>query len=100
MLDVFGARLDHDLHHWRRAAASVLWRDRAISRVLRIEHARLSAALVQPGLFSNRTERMLTPQLQLLDQSVARLQRASLDMRAVGHIGLESASPLFAAVLR
>jgi superfamily II DNA or RNA helicase len=99
MLQALGARFDNDVGRWRRSAAAVLRRDRAIGRLLRSERARLSTVLVQRGLFSNPAERVLTPQLQLLDQSVAELRCASLDTRAVGRTRLESVSPLFAAVM-
>lgn len=99
VLDACKARHESELRQWRRTAASTLRRDRAIADALRKEQAHLSAALVQPELFSRRAERLLSPQLQLLEESVGRLRNASLDARAAAHINLESVSPLFAGVL-
>jgi hypothetical protein len=99
ILETLGPRVRGDLRAWRRMAATVLRRDRAMSRALRRDRARLSSALVQPELFSHRATRSLAPQLYVLDESISRLREASAEMRAVGHVSLESITPLFAGML-
>ena len=59
---------------WTRAAH----RERAIARAIESERARLSATLLQRGLFDRRAERALSAQTAVLDEALARC-RARLD---------------------
>jgi len=53
-------------------------REEAIERALRENHARLSARLLQPGLFDRRTERVAAAQAARVDEAMAK-SRARLD---------------------
>ena len=54
-------------------------REEAIARALRDSHARLSAGLLQPGLFDRHAERAAAAQTSRVDEAVAK-SRARLTM--------------------
>lgn len=89
----------YEMRRLRRAAATALRRDRAIVGTLNTERARLSAALLQPDLFFNRLQRSVTPQLQLLDESLDDVRRASNEVRSIRQVELVSISTMFAGQL-
>jgi len=51
-----------------------LRREQAIADDLRQRHARLSAGLLQPGLFERRTERAVAAQTTRLDEAISKSQ--------------------------
>lgn len=53
-------------------------RERALTRAIESERARLSASLLQPGLFDRRAERAFNAQAQVLDEALTRC-RSRLD---------------------
>lgn len=74
------AAATHDLRSDMAAALDLLeQRERAIAEALRGEQARLSAGLMQPGLFDRRFERAASAQRLLLAEAEARC-RARLDL--------------------
>jgi hypothetical protein len=93
-----GEQRVHEFSAWRRVTALLIHRDRSIRRVLRVERARLSRSLLQPNLFSRRAEMTVTPQLQLLDEAVSRLDHATSETRAVARLRVEAVVPLFALI--
>jgi hypothetical protein len=64
-LAAFARDLEAPTRRWRR-------REESLSHHLRISRARLSARLVQRGLFDRRTERAAAAQAALLDEALAR----------------------------
>lgn len=81
--DPFTTALAAATHRLRRDMAPALdaleQRERAIAEALLGERARLSAGLMQPGLFDRRFERAASAQRLLLDEAHARC-RARLDL--------------------
>jgi hypothetical protein len=78
-----------------------LWRRREldICDVIRHEHARMSATLLQPGLFDRRNDRAAGAQAVLLDAALSRC-RARLDqLRACENLGVEGCDLAFAVIL-
>jgi hypothetical protein len=93
-------RRDVWLDEWRSCAEVWLRRDAAIGALLRTHRARLAAALVQPDLFFDRSQRIVEPQLRLLDESLTALADMSAHAASMQRLELESLSPIFAATLR
>ncbi len=78
-----------------------LWlrRELDIGEVIRREHARMSATLLQPGLFDRRNHRAASAQAALLDAALSRC-RARLDqLRACENLGVERCDLAFAVIL-
>ena len=59
-------------------------REKAIIDALRQRHARLSAGLLQPGLFDRRIERAVTAQASLVDAAV---QTSTARLALLGRLG-------------
>ncbi len=89
-----------DFRALRRMAAIGLRRRRAIERSIRDERARLSGALLQRTLLTNRMAQHATAQSQLLEKAVTRLRERATQLRAVGRLALESISLVCAAAWR
>ncbi len=74
-------------------------RERAIASVLQRQRARLSAAILQPGLFDRRHERISEAQSHLLDQAVALTQARLLALDRLRDIRTEMCGLSFAVAI-
>jgi hypothetical protein len=81
--------LEREHRHAREAASDelralldlALRREQALMKALTERHARISASLLQPGLFDRRVERQAAAQQLLVDEALARC-RLQLDRLA------------------
>jgi len=82
-------------------AARQRWvaRERTVMNAVRARHARLSAALVQRGLFDGRTDRLASAQAALLDEVLAQSERRLVDLAASERPRLDGCDLIFAVVL-
>jgi hypothetical protein len=55
----------------RTSAALAVERERAIARDITVQHARMAAGLLQPGLFDRRAERQAATQREIVDHALA-----------------------------
>jgi hypothetical protein len=78
-----------------------LWQRREIDicDVIRQQHARMSATLLQPGLFDRRNDRAANAQAVLLDAALSRCRARLDDLRACENLGVESCDLAFAVIL-
>jgi len=74
-------------------------RERALIDALRARHARLSAALLQRGLFDDRNDRLAGAQAAVLDEALSQSDRRLADLAACGRLRLGGCDLVFAAVL-
>jgi superfamily II DNA or RNA helicase len=79
-----------------RAAA----RERAVARAIDDERARLSASLLQRGLFDRRAERALSAQTHVLDEALARCRSRLDDIESSRRLAAEPARLAFALLRR
>jgi len=77
-----------------------LRRERAIADVLEHERARLSAQLLQRGLFDRRAERANAAQRAVLDQALARCRTRLDELASAAHIVVEPARLAFVLIRR
>ena len=75
-------------------------REHAIVRTIESERARLSAGLLQRGLFDRRAERALGAQTAVLDEALARCHARLLEIESAGHVAAEPARLAFALLRR
>ena len=78
-----------------------LWRRREIDicDVIRHEQARMSATLLQPGLFDRRNDRAADAQAVLLDAALARCRVRLDQLHACESLGVEGCDLAFAVIL-
>jgi superfamily II DNA or RNA helicase len=86
--------------HLRGYLALATGRERAIAKTLESERARLSATLLQRGLFDRRADRALADQTAVLDEALARCRARLQDFTAAGQIVAEPARLAFVVVRR
>ncbi|MEQ1573570.1 MAG: DEAD/DEAH box helicase [Vicinamibacterales bacterium] len=91
-----GDRLAGDL---RALVALMGARERAIASVLQQRRARLSAAMLQPGLFDRRHERTAEAQSHLLDQAVALTQARLLALDRLRNVRTDTCDLSFAIAI-
>lgn len=91
-LGALQAPLDDALRRW-------YVRERALMSAIRARHARLSAGLVQRGLFDGRTDRLAAAQAALLDRALAQSQERLADLAACERLRLEGCDLVFAVLL-
>jgi len=75
-------------------------RERAIMRAIESERARLSATLLQRGLFDRRAERAFGAQTAVLDEALARCGARLLEIESAGQVVAEPARLAFALLRR
>jgi superfamily II DNA or RNA helicase len=75
-------------------------RERAVARLIESQRARLSASLLQRGLFDRRAERALNAQTQVLDEALARCRSRLDEIESTGRIVSEPARLAFALLRR
>ena len=75
-----------------------LRRERAIEAALTAERARLSAALLQPGLFDRRAERAMTAQSAVLDEALRRCHVHIEEIDRTRRVHLERLRLAFAVI--
>ena len=83
----------------RRPVALWTCREQELMTELHDCRARLSAGLVQRGLFDNRSQRLTASQSLLLDEALSRSARRLHDLEALGAMEVESCRLAFAAVV-
>jgi len=64
-------------------------RERAIVQTIEGEHARLSATLLQPGLFDRRSDRAFAAQRAVLDEALSRCRTRLDEIEAISLIAVE-----------
>lgn len=74
-------------------------RERALMDELRNRHARLSAGLLQPGLFDRRSERAAAAQASLLQQALSASATRMAQLMAAEALQVESCELVFAVAL-
>ena len=77
-----------------------LRREQAITAALTAERARLSAALLQPGLFDRRAERLLAAQSAVLDEALERCRVRIEEIVRTGRLVVERQRLAFAVIHR
>jgi superfamily II DNA or RNA helicase len=87
------ASLEAALRAFRERASL---RERAIARTIDGERARLSASLLQRGLFDRRAERAFNAQTAVLDEALARCHTRLAEIESTGQIVAEPARLAFA----
>jgi len=92
-LAAFAQELDAPLRLWLR-------REEALSGALRAAHARLSAQLIQLGLFDRRNERAAAAQSVLLDEALTRCAARSNELLERQRLRVESTDLAFAVAFR
>jgi ERCC4-related helicase len=75
-------------------------REHAIADSLTAERARLSASLLQPGLFDRRAERALAAQSAVLDEALARCRRHLDEIAGTERLVVERLRLAFAVIRR
>jgi hypothetical protein len=75
-------------------------RERAIVETLTERRARLSAALLQPGLFDRRNERAAASQAAVIDEALARCRQRLHELDRRAHISTEPIALRFALFRR
>ena len=88
-LVAFAHQLDAPLRLWLR-------REEALSAALRVAHGRLSAQLLQLGLFDRRHERAAAAQSVLLDEALAKSAVRSNELLERQRLRVESSELVFA----
>jgi superfamily II DNA or RNA helicase len=84
--------LDEALRRWTI-------RERALMNALRARHARLSAGLVQRGLFDGRSDRLAGAQAALLDATLAQSEDRLSELAACGQLHADGGDLVFAVAL-
>lgn len=74
-------------------------RERALMEAVRARQARLSASLVQRGLFDRRTDRLADAQAALLDRALSQSHERLAELAAVDRLRLDTCELIFAVVL-
>jgi len=75
-------------------------RERAIAAAMRTRHARLSAPLLQPGLFDRRTDRAASAQSLLVEQALERSTARLASLDRLRRLRADDRSILFGVVFR
>jgi superfamily II DNA or RNA helicase len=73
-------------------------REQTLMDAIRARHSRLSADLMQRGLFDKRTDRLATAQAALMDTALAQSQERVAELAACGRPRLDGCDLVFAAV--
>ncbi len=74
---------------------AMVTREQAIEDALRGQRARLSAALLQPGLFERRREHAVSAQRRMLDEAVARVEARLASLAALRTLRTGEPRPVF-----
>jgi hypothetical protein len=82
------------------AIALALRRERAIEQVLASRHARLSAAVIQRGLFDRRGERAAAAQKAVIELALEYCRSRLRELEAASSISADESSLAFAVLLR
>ena len=95
-----GARLLEQLRHSMRPAIE-RWsaRERDLTTALQVRHARLSAGLLQGGLFDRRDERLAAAQASVLDEALSRSAKHLRDTGQFDDARIDATELVFAAFL-
>jgi hypothetical protein len=91
------ASLHESLHAFLEPASS---RERALVEALEIERARLSASLLQRGLFDRRAERNFAAQSAVLDEALLRCRTRLSEIASATEIVAEPGRLAFVLVRR
>ena len=101
---IAAAHHDHILGATSAAIASWLdlttRREEAVARALRESHARLSAGLLQPGLFDRHAERAAAAQTSRVDEAVAKSRARLAMLLRSRRLGLDERVVVFGVVFR
>jgi hypothetical protein len=73
-------------------------REQTLMDAIRARHARLSADLMQRGLFDGRTDRLAAAQAVLMDRALAQSHERVAELAACGRLRLDGCDLVFAAV--
>ncbi|HEU4689788.1 MAG TPA: hypothetical protein VFS23_15555, partial [Vicinamibacterales bacterium] len=91
------AALLSSLHPFLEQAAR---RERALAETIGLERARLSAALLQRGLFDRRAERQAAAQTAILDEALLRCRTRLSEIDAASQIVAEPRQLAFVLIRR
>jgi hypothetical protein len=91
------ASLQSSLHPCLELAAR---RERALAETIELERARLSAALLQRGLFDRRAERQAAAQSVILDEALQKCRTCLSEIVAASQIVAEPAQLAFVLIRR
>ena len=91
-----GERLTQIADEMRASVVLLRRREQAIARAVEARHARLAAALLQPGLFDRRTERAATARASLMDEARSRAAARVTQLEAAGRPVVEECRLVFA----
>jgi superfamily II DNA or RNA helicase len=86
------AAVDEALHRWRD-------REHTLTEAICARHARLSAGLMQRGLFDRRSDRLAAAQAALIERALAQSQDRLADLAACERLRLDGCDLVFAIVL-
>ncbi len=75
-------------------------REQAIADALRLRHARLSAGLLQPGLFDRRAERAASAQASVVDQALGRSMARLMLLERLAHLREDTRAIAFGIAFR
>jgi superfamily II DNA or RNA helicase len=89
--------LAQSLHQYRDLASR---RERAIAETIEGNRARLSATLLQPGLFDRRVERAVAAHSGVLDEALTRCRARLAELAATTHVVSEPGRLAFVLVRR
>jgi hypothetical protein len=78
-----------------------LWagREMDMMAVIRRQHARMSASLLQPGLFDRRSDRAAAARAAVLDAAISRGCSRLEDLRACHELSVEGCQVALAVIL-
>ena len=79
----------------RPALDAMVSREEAIDHAVRGQRARVSAALLQPGLFDRRREHSTSAQRRMLDEAVARVEARLASLAALRSLRTGNPRPVF-----
>jgi hypothetical protein len=91
-LEALQASLEAPLRRWHV-------RERALMEAVRAQHARLSAGVMQRGLFDARADRLAGAQKALLDRTLAQAEERLVHLSGSGRPRLDDCDLVFAVVL-
>jgi superfamily II DNA or RNA helicase len=94
------AALDDVARTLRRQAAALQRREHTIRDALQDRHARLAAALLQPGLFDRRVDRAAAAQAELLADALSRSDARLRELDALAAPRIDECRLVFAVALQ
>jgi hypothetical protein len=74
-------------------------REHSLANVLQSRHARLSAGLLQRGLFDRRDERLASAQTSLLEEALSQSASRLRELGGFDHLRIDAAELVFALLL-